>query len=173
MVSEAVRKYRAKHIKRYAIDVSRLKNPEIIDHMEKQDNVQAYIRNLIKSDMQKGTEMCEKKAMLSQPMAGKSEAEIISTREKAVKALERMGFEIVDTLFTGEWYSPQFMKYRGVVQIPLCFLAKSLEKMSLCHAVYFCKGWEKARGCRLEHEAAKAYGLEIIYEEQKGTENHD
>lgn len=44
-----------------------------------------------------------KKAMLSQPMAGKTEEEIVATREKA-------------------------------------------------------------RGCRIEHEAAKAYGLEIIYE---------
>ena len=52
-----------------------------------------------------------------------------------------------------------------MVQIPLCFLAKSLESMSLCHAAYFCKGWENARGCRIEHEAAKAYGLTIIYED--------
>lgn len=80
-----------------------------------------------------------KKAMLSQPMAGKTDEEIIETREKA-------------------------MKERGVVQIPLCFLAKSLENMSLCHAAYFCKGWENARGCRIEHDAAVAYGLEIIYE---------
>ena len=115
--------------------------------------------------------MSERKAMLSQPMAGKSEAEIISTREKAVKALEKKGFEIVNTLFTDEWYSPQSMKERGVVQIPLCFLAKSLENMSLCHAAYFCKGWENARGCRIEHEAAKAYGLEIIYEGKEGIEN--
>lgn len=56
MVPEAVRKYRAKQIKRYMLDVSRLKNPEIIEHMEKQNNVQAYIRNLIIADMQKGTE---------------------------------------------------------------------------------------------------------------------
>ena len=56
------------------------------------------------------------------------------------------------------------MEKRGVVQIPLCFLAKSLENMSLCHAAYFCKGWENARGCRTEHEAAKAYGLETNYE---------
>lgn len=56
------------------------------------------------------------------------------------------------------------MKERGVVQIPLCFLAKSLESMSLCHAVYFCDGWEAARGCRIEHEAAVEYGLETIYE---------
>ena len=26
------------------------------------------------------------------------------------------------------------------------------------------EGWENARGCKIEHEAAKAYGLEIIYE---------
>lgn len=104
------------------------------------------------------------KAMLSQPMNGKTEEEIVATREKAIKELESMGYEIVNTLFTDEWYSKEKMEERGVVQIPLCFLAKSLENMSLCHAAYFCKGWESARGCRIEHEAAKAYGVQIIYE---------
>lgn len=104
------------------------------------------------------------KAMLSQPMAGKSEQEIKETREKAITALEEMGYSVVNTLFTDEWYSNEKMRERGVEQIPLCFLAKSLENMSLCHAAYFCKGWENARGCKIEHEAAKAYGLEVIYE---------
>lgn len=106
-----------------------------------------------------------RKAMLSQPMAGKTNEEIVTTRERAVKVLKEKGYEIVNTLFTDEWYSKEAMTERGVVQIPLCFLAKSLENMSLCHAVYFCKGWESARGCRIEHEAAVAYGLEILYEE--------
>ena len=106
-----------------------------------------------------------KKAMLSQPMAGKTNEEIIATREKAINALKEKGYEIVNTLFTDEWYSKDAMTERGVVQIPLCFLAKSLENMSRCHAAYFCKGWENARGCRIEHEAAVAYGLEILYEE--------
>lgn len=105
-----------------------------------------------------------KKAMLSQPMAGKSEEEIIATREKAIKVLEERGYTIINTLFTDEWYSNEKMVERGVEQIPPCFLAKSLENMSLCHAAYFCKGWQNARGCKLEHEAAKAYGLDIIYE---------
>lgn len=105
------------------------------------------------------------KAMISQPMAGKSEEEIVATRERAIQILKERGYEIVNTLFTDEWYSQDSMKERGVVQIPLCFLAKSLESMSLCHAVYFCKDWENARGCRIEHEAAKAYGLEVIYAE--------
>ena len=107
------------------------------------------------------------KAMLSQPMNGKTEDEIVATRERAIKALEARGYEIVNTLFTDEWYSEESMKERGVVQIPLCFLAKSLENMSLCHIVYFCKGWENARGCRIEHEAAVEYGLDIIYEEEE------
>lgn len=106
-----------------------------------------------------------KKAMLSQPMNGKTDDEIVATRERAVAALEKDGFEVVNTLFTDEWYSNEKMQERGVVQVPLCFLAKSLENMSLCHAAYFCEGWEKARGCRIEHDAAKAYGLEIIYED--------
>lgn len=105
-----------------------------------------------------------KKAMLSQPMAGKSEEEIIATRNRAIEFLEAEGYEIVNTLFTDEWYSRESMESRGVVNIPLCFLAKSLENMSLCHTAYFCKGWENARGCRIEHEAAVAYGMNIIYE---------
>ena len=107
-----------------------------------------------------------RKAMLSQPMAGKTDAEIIATREKAIAALKARGYEVVNTLFTDDWDKKDAMESRGVVQIPLCFLAKSLENMSLCHAAYFCKGWEKARGCKIEHEAAVAYGLEIIYEEE-------
>ena len=106
-----------------------------------------------------------RKAMLSQPMAGKTDQEIIVTRERAVQELMKRGYQVVNTLFTDEWYSKEAMEKRGVVQIPLCFLAKSLENMSLCHAAYFCKGWEQARGCRIEHEAAVAYGLEIIYEQ--------
>jgi hypothetical protein len=105
------------------------------------------------------------KAMLSQPMAGKTDDEIVATRDKAIAALEAKGYELVNTLFTDEWYNSENMTKRGVVQIPLCFLAKSLENMSLCHAAYFCKGWENARGCKLEHDAAIAYGLDVIYEE--------
>lgn len=98
-------------------------------------------------------------------MAGKTDKEITETRERAIKVLESKGYDIVNTMFTDEWYSKENMEQRGVVQIPLCFLSRSLESMSLCHAAYFCKGWEKARGCKIEHEVAKAYGVTIIYEE--------
>ena len=105
------------------------------------------------------------KAMLSQPMNGKTEQEIQQTRERAIKALTEKGYDVVNTLFTDEWYDDENMKQRGVVHIPLCFLAKSLENMSKCHVAYFCKGWEKTRGCKIEHDVAVAYGLDIIYEQ--------
>lgn len=105
-----------------------------------------------------------KKAMLSQPMAGKTQEEIIETRNRAIEELENLGYEVINTLFTDEWYNHDKMKERGVIQIPLMFLAKSLENMSLCHTAYFCKGWEQARGCKAEHEIALAYGVNIIYE---------
>ena len=56
------------------------------------------------------------KAMISQPMAGKTDEEIAAARGKAVAALESMGYEVVNTLFTDEWYSYEAMSGRGVVQ---------------------------------------------------------
>lgn len=109
-------------------------------------------------------ERVNKRAMISQPMAGKTDEEIAEARDRAHARLREMGYEFVNTLFTDQWYSDAAMKERGVVQVPLCYLAKSLENMSLCHAAYFCKGWENARGCRIEHDAAVAYGLEVLYE---------
>ena len=105
------------------------------------------------------------KVMISQPMAGKTDEEIVETREKAKAELEEIGYEVINTLFTDEWYSKEAMTERGVVQVPLCYLAKSLESMSKCHAAYFCKGWKNARGCRIEHDAAVAYGLAVLYED--------
>ena len=105
-----------------------------------------------------------KKAMIIQPMAGKTNEEIVATRERAIATLIANGYEIINNLFTVEWNSKDEMESRGVVNIPLCFLAKSLEKMYLCHAVYFCKGWENARGCRIEHAAEREDGVELIYE---------
>lgn len=124
-----------------------------------------FVKELLTEKRNTENKSIKKKAMLSQPMRGKTDEEIIETRNRAIKALEAAGYEVVNTLFTDEWYSKEKMEERGVVQIPVCFLAKSIENMSLCHAVYFCKGWDRARGCILENEVAKAYGLDIIYEE--------
>ena len=103
--------------------------------------------------------------MISQPMNGFTHEQIVETRNRFLEFAKKENLEVVNTYFTDEWYSNESMSSRGVVQIPLCFLAKSIENMSLCHKAYFAKGWENAIGCKIEHEVALQYGLDIIYEE--------
>ena len=43
--------------------------------------------------------------------------EIVDAREKAVAKLEGMGYEVVNTLFTDEWYSDAAMERRGAVVV--------------------------------------------------------
>ena len=105
------------------------------------------------------------KIMISQPMNGFTDEQIVETRNRFLEYAKKENLEVVNTYFQNEWCSKEFLSKRGVVQIPICFLAMALEKMRFCHIVYFAKGWENARGCKIEHEVALQYGLDIIYEE--------
>ena len=98
--------------------------------------------------------------MISQPMNNLSSEKIIEVREKAIHTLETFGYDVIDNFFTDDGFITEYTKHT-----PVAYLAKSLEVMSKCDAVYFIKGWETARGCKIEHEIAKAYGLAIIYED--------
>lgn len=101
-----------------------------------------------------------KKAMISQPMGGLTKTELLEIRDKAKEALEEQGYEVLDTVFESfdscDLCDPE--------HIALLHLGKSLEAMALCDAVYFCDGWQDKRGCRLEHQAASAYGIKALYE---------
>lgn len=102
------------------------------------------------------------KAMISQPMAGLTKEEILKVKEEAVEFLKEHDYEIVNTFFDEEW-KEELEHNKDVVNVPLKYLAKSLDTMATCEVVYFCPGWEKARGCKIEHEVAQAYDLNIIY----------
>ena len=105
------------------------------------------------------------KVMISQPMAGKTDKEIAATREKAIKFLEEKGYKVVDSYFKKEFAYKEQIYGNKMEHIPVYFLSKSLEKMSMCNAVFFCSGWQYYRGCKIEHEVALAYGLKCLYEE--------
>lgn len=99
-----------------------------------------------------------RKVMISQPMNGLTDEEIKKTKLETVEKLSKR-YVVVDSFFTGgeecDWADTQN-------NIPIAYLALSLKKMAEVDAVYFCKGWSKARGCVIEHEVAKNYGLEIL-----------
>jgi Asp-tRNA(Asn)/Glu-tRNA(Gln) amidotransferase A subunit family amidase len=94
-----------------------------------------------------------KKVIISQPMRGKSEQQVRDERAQLVKELTEQGYEVVDTIF------PDFTNEGN---IPLKYLAKSLEFIADVDAVYFMDGWQDARGCRIEHQTCVDYGIEIL-----------
>ena len=98
--------------------------------------------------------------MISQPMKDISSDDILATREKAINTLEQFGYDVVDSYFADDGFVSDDTK-----NIPVAYLAKSIAIMAKCNAVYFCRGWETARGCKIEHEIANSYGLAVIYEE--------
>ena len=104
--------------------------------------------------------MSRLKIFISQPMNGKTEEEILKERYEAIKCikndLECMGqdIEIIDSYF--EDYNPN----EGC--IPLKYLAKSLELLADADIALFIGEWHKYRGCKIEYECAKQYGIKVI-----------
>lgn len=95
------------------------------------------------------------KIMISQPMKGKTNEQIREERKALVEALEREGHEVVDTVFET---APDN------VDMAVYMLGESIKFISKVDAVYFMKGWEKARGCKIEHQVAVEYDKKIFYE---------
>ena len=96
------------------------------------------------------------KAMISQPMKGKTEEQIRKERKKIVDELEGYGWEVVDTIFAEE--APKNC------DVALYYLSKSIEAIGKVDAVMFMNGWQNARGCKIEHEICQQYGKPTMYE---------
>ena len=100
-----------------------------------------------------------KTVMIRQPMNGLTDEEIEKVKSEAIRELSKKHYKVINTFFTDgkecDWADTQH-------NTPIAYLALSLKKMAEVDAVYFCKGWSKARGCVIEHEVAKNYGLEIL-----------
>lgn len=97
------------------------------------------------------------KIFISQPMRGKTDAEILAERERAIKAAKAKwgdDVEVLESFFQG---APAEAK-------PLWFLGESLKVMADADAVIMCeKGVVAARGCRMEFHAADEYEIPIYY----------
>lgn len=96
-----------------------------------------------------------KKLFISQPMKGKTDEEILAERRKAVRSAERQLGEPVEVI-------DSFFQSAPVGAKPLWFIGKSLEFLSDADIAYFAKDWQKARGCKIEHERAVEYGIPRI-----------
>ena len=95
------------------------------------------------------------KVFISQPMRGKTDAEIKHERELAILSVIReygSDVEVLDSFF--EDYNGNAVEYLG----------KSIALLGQADAALFLSGWKDARGCRIEHSVCEEYGIKIIFD---------
>lgn len=96
-----------------------------------------------------------KKLFISQPMKGKTDEQILKERHNIINKVKKEVNEdiiLIDSFLTDV---PENAK-------PLWYLGKSLELMSEADIVAFASGFEKYRGCKIEHECALSYEIPIL-----------
>ena len=101
-----------------------------------------------------------KKLFISQPMKGKSDEDILAERQKAIKSAEAKIGEAVEVIDSFFQEAPADAK-------PLWYIGKSLELLASADIAYFAKGWQDARGCKIENTCAIEYGIPVIEDTQQ------
>ena len=103
--------------------------------------------------------MATYKLFISQPMRDKTNEQIEAERERPIKAAQnyvnaQIGIpegerkiEVIQSFFKG---APHDAK-------PLWFLGESFKLLANADIVYFVKGWDNYRGCKMENKAAHEY----------------
>lgn len=98
------------------------------------------------------------KVFISQPMRDKTNEQIEVERQRAIETIKKEYFndevELIDSFFKNAPHDAR----------PLWFLGKSFELLSTADVAYFIKGWDKYRGCKMEHTAALEYGIRVVTE---------
>lgn len=101
------------------------------------------------------------KIFISQPMNGKTSEEIEDKRNDIIDRLATQFTrenEYIDIIYSFFNNAPHDAK-------PLWYLGESIKLMSEADIVFFCDGWQTARGCQIEHDCALEYGIDTMYEE--------
>ena len=112
-----------------------------------------------------------KNIFISQPMSGKSEEEILATRQKEIEKIHQFfdadGVEInIIASYIDDATRKHFKKYvSDDINWDIFWLSQSLERLAMADMIWLCDGWEYSNGCNIELECATRYGISIMYPE--------
>lgn len=112
-----------------------------------------------------------KNIFISQPMTGKSEEEILATRQKAIDEIHQLASKdgeqvnIIDSYIDDAMRNEFQGRMGDAINWDIYWLSQSLQKLALADTIWLCEGWEYSKGCNIELECAISYGLDIIYPE--------
>lgn len=112
-----------------------------------------------------------KNIFISQPMSGKSEEEILTTRQKAIDKIHQLfdadGVEInIIASYIDDATRKHFKEHvSDDINWDIFWLSQSLERLAMADMIWLCDGWEYSNGCNIELECATRYGISIMYPE--------
>ena len=96
------------------------------------------------------------KIFIVQPMNGKSDETIMHERTQVKQhILEKYPYaEFVESFIMDDAPADSMP--------PLFYLGESIKCLAKADTIYLCDNWDKARGCRIEYQCAKEYGLDTL-----------
>ena len=112
-----------------------------------------------------------KNVFISQPMTGKSEEEILATRQKEIDKIHQLfdadGIEInIIASYIDDATRKHFKEHvSDDINWDIFWLSQSLERLAMADMIWLCDGWEYSNGCNIELECATRYGISIMYPE--------
>jgi hypothetical protein len=95
------------------------------------------------------------KVFISQPMNGRSDKAILDERKEIATTLRKNSKYSIDII---ESFVPNVDPNSG----PLYYLGRSISLLAAADAIYFAPQWYNSRGCRIEYDCAKEYGIPIL-----------
>lgn len=96
-----------------------------------------------------------KKLFISQPMRGKTDEEILKERKVLIADVYMKTHEEIEVI-------ESFLRAPRLTQRRCGIWAKASSCWAPLIFVVFAPGWQDYRGCRIEHDAAVAYGIPIV-----------
>lgn len=102
------------------------------------------------------------KIYISIPITGHDPEEQQAKAAKFAEAIKALGHKPVNPFDTPA--APSHLDEREEYAY---YIGEDLKEMLRCDAVYFSEGWNRSKGCTLEHFAAEIYGLKIFYSHDK------
>lgn len=94
------------------------------------------------------------KIFISSPMRGKTYEQLIAERKAIINNIEPLiptDVEFINSIIKSPTDHPA-----------LWYLGTALQMLSQADLAVFSKGWDQARGCRIEYQCAKEYGIPTL-----------
>lgn len=93
------------------------------------------------------------KVFISQPMKDKTIDEILADREIIITKANK--------ILNNPNYIDNIVKEGEIT--PLECLGKNIEKLASADIAIFAEGYNKARGCKIEHTCCEKYGIPVLH----------